>query len=179
MHRALQGLLPRIFPTWREKVDWLAFAHQGKSDLEKSVPRKLRSWGAPHDRFVIMRDNDGGDCGALKEKLRGLARDKPVEDVLIRIVVQELESWFLGDFDAIGSGYPTFDVEKFRNRAKYRDPERVANASEELGKLIPGYRKTTGAGRIAPHLSPTENRSRSFQAFVSGLRALTNSMARM
>lgn len=104
---------------------------------------------APHDRFVIVRDNDGGDCGALEEKLRGLARDEPVEDVLIRIVVQELESWFLGDFDAIGSGYPTFDVEKFRNRAKYRDPERVANASEELGKLIPGYCKTTGAGRIA------------------------------
>ena len=42
--------------------------HDGKDDLERSIPRKLRGWREPGVRFVIVRDNDRGDCIALWEK---------------------------------------------------------------------------------------------------------------
>lgn len=54
----LNGLLPRLYPD----LTFICLAHEGKSDLEKSIPRKLRAWREPGVRFVILRDNDGGDC---------------------------------------------------------------------------------------------------------------------
>ena len=41
----------------------LCIEHQGKSDLERSIPRKIGAWQAPRPpRFIVMRDNDGADC---------------------------------------------------------------------------------------------------------------------
>jgi hypothetical protein len=36
----LEGLLPRFFPD----LSFLCIPHEGKQDLEKSFPRKLRAW---------------------------------------------------------------------------------------------------------------------------------------
>ena len=36
----LEGLLPRLFPN----LSFLCIPHEGKQDLEKSVPKKLRAW---------------------------------------------------------------------------------------------------------------------------------------
>ena len=80
----LDGLLPRLFPDLR----FLCVPHQGKDDLEKSIPRKLRGWREPGVRFVIVRDNDRGDCLALKDRLRGLCSDRSERDWLIRIPCQ-------------------------------------------------------------------------------------------
>ena len=54
----LDGLLPRLFPG----LQFLCIPHEGKSDLEKSISRKLRAWNVPGDRFVVVRDNDGAPC---------------------------------------------------------------------------------------------------------------------
>ena len=62
MVELLRGVLPKVFPEWVESQHWIAVPHNGKSDLEASIPRKLRAWNMPEDRFIIMRDNDGGDC---------------------------------------------------------------------------------------------------------------------
>jgi len=74
MKTLLEELTPRLFPA----LDFLCITHEGKCDLEKSIPRKLRAWAVPGDRFVVLRDNDGGDCLALKgpccmEALRGVS----------------------------------------------------------------------------------------------------------
>lgn len=66
----LDGLLPRLFPG----LPFWCIAHEGKSDLELSIPRKLRAWREPGVRFVVIRDNDGGDCRGLKAALRGCAK---------------------------------------------------------------------------------------------------------
>jgi len=79
MYRALQAIMPKLFPTWEEKVHWLAIPHHGK---------------------------------------------------------------------------------------------------EELGKLVPGYRKTAGSSTIAKHLDLASNRSQSLRSFVTGLRTLVETMAR-
>lgn len=43
--------------------------HQGKSDLERSYPRKMKEWREKDVRFIILRDNDGSDCLVLKKGL--------------------------------------------------------------------------------------------------------------
>ena len=73
----LDELLPRLFPG----LDFFCIAHEGKNDLEKSVPRKLRAWAVPGDRFVVVRDNDGSDC-ALKARLVFLCQSAGRADTL-------------------------------------------------------------------------------------------------
>jgi len=51
----LDDLLPRMFPD----MAILCVAHEGKSDLEKSIPRKLKNWQIPGDTFIVVRDCEG------------------------------------------------------------------------------------------------------------------------
>ena len=65
MKYLLDERLPRILP---ESVDFQTIPHNGKRELEKSIPRKLRGWNEPGDiRFVILHDQDTKDCIALKK----------------------------------------------------------------------------------------------------------------
>ena len=63
MKALLDVLLPQILPS---ETDFLCVPHQGKQDLEKSIPRKLRAWQTPA-LFVIIRDKDKEDCIILKK----------------------------------------------------------------------------------------------------------------
>lgn len=102
MKYLLDELLPRILP---KDIDFQTIPHNGKRDLEKSIPRKLRGWNEPGDiRFVILHDQDTKDCIALKQELLQLCSvtDKPV---LVRISCQEMESWYFGDVNALASAY--------------------------------------------------------------------------
>ena len=103
----LEGLLPRIFP----QLNFQCIHHEGKSDLEKSIPRKLRAWREPGVRFVVLRDNDGTDCVFLKQRLLKICSDAGGKDTLVRIVCEELEAWYLGEPDALAEA---FDDEKLR-----------------------------------------------------------------
>lgn len=93
MQVLLDGLLPRLFPD----LPFLCVPHEGKRDLELSIPRKLRAWREPGVRFAVIRDNDGGNCVQLKAALRQLCKSGSREDTLIRIACQELEAWYLGE----------------------------------------------------------------------------------
>lgn len=169
----LRGVLPKVFPDWVENQHWLALPHQGKSDLEASVPRKLRAWHVPGDRFVILRDNDGGDCRAHKARLLALASVKPAGDVLVRIVCQELESWFLGDLDAVVAAYPEAGRALKATHRKYPAPDGMTNAADEIRQLTGQLGKVGRAQAISPHMTIEKNTSHSFQVLVSGIRRLT------
>jgi len=93
----LDGLLPRMLPD----LSFLCVPHEGKQDLEKSVPRKLRAWREPGVCFVVIRDNDGGDCRALKEDLVALCSEARRNDTFVRIACQEPEAWYPGEPDAV------------------------------------------------------------------------------
>ena len=174
MVELLRGVLPKVFPDWLENQHWLALPHQGKSDLEASVPRKLRAWNMPEDRFIIMRDNDGGDCRVHKARLIRLAAAKPADRVLVRIVCQELESWFLGDLAAVAEAYPSAARNLIATHRKYPDPDRMTNAAEELRRLteIPG--KVGRAKAISACLTVDANLSHSFNVFITGLKKLAS-----
>lgn len=89
MKYLLDELLPRILPP---EISFQTIPHQGKRDLEKSIPQKLRGWNEPGDiRFVILHDQDTKDCVALKRELLELCK-ATTKPVLIRIACQEMES---------------------------------------------------------------------------------------
>ena len=72
MDAVLRNLLPKLCPEFHEYEHWLIIHHQGKSDLERSYPRKMKEWREQGVRFIILRDNDGADCLALKQRCVGV-----------------------------------------------------------------------------------------------------------
>lgn len=174
MKALLDKLLPRLVPG----LNFLCVPHEGKQDLEKSAPRKLRNWEEPGARFIIVHDNDGGDCHELKKRLVALCDEARPGVSLVRIAVQELEAWYIGQLDGLAHAFGKPSVERMSDKARYRDPDAVVRPSEEIKRLIPEFQKVSGARRMAPVLSPETNRSHSFQAFVDGVRRLLEDQAR-
>ena len=169
MKYLLDELLPRILP---KDIDFQTIPHNGKRDLEKSIPRKLRGWNEPGDiRFVILHDQDTKDCIALKQELLQLCSvtDKPV---LVRISCQEMESWYFGDVNALASAYNNPKLGEISRKKKFRIPDAIPSPKEELYSLIPEHQQIAGAKLVAPYMNIENNTSVSFNYFVSGVRRL-------
>ncbi len=122
-------MLPEDFPKP------IVIPHEGKVDLVKSIPRKLRAWQTPDTRFVIVRDQDSADCNMVKQQLVSLCEKAGRPDSLIRIACHELESWFLGDLQTVATVFDLPRVAKLDNKQTYRDPDQLS--SRELKKLVP------------------------------------------
>lgn len=171
MEEMLRGFLPVLFPNWTEGVDWRCIPHEGKSDLEASIPHKLRGWRQPNVRFVVLRDQDSANCEDVKRRLRELCASGGRPDTLVRIPCRELEAWYLGDLAAVDAALGTPNLSAKQDQRKYRNPDRLQNPSKELSKLAP-YQKRSGSRAIGPKLDPDMNCSHSFRVFVAGLRAM-------
>ena len=166
----LTGLLPKLFDT---EVIPHYVVFEGKSDLEKQIVNKMRGWLKPDSRFVIIRDQDSGDCTQIKNGLLEKCQKADKSNVIVRIACRELESWYLGDLAAVETGLDLHNLARHQNRRKYRDPDSVSNPSAELQKLTKDqYQKVSGSRSIGPHLSLSSNRSHSFGVFVSALERL-------
>ena len=169
MKYLLDALLPRILP---EDVGFQTIAHSGKKDLEKSIPRKLRGWGNGDDfRFVIVHDQDNKDCKALKKELVDLCSTSG-RPFLVRIACQEMEAWYFGDVPALAAAYGNPKLLDIAKKKKYRIPDKIPTPKEELYRLIPEHQPILGARRVAPYMSISDNKSVSFNYFVSGIRRL-------
>ena len=163
----LQGFLPRLLPA-AVTVRYVPF--EGKSDLERQLVRKLRGWRTPETRFVVLRDKDSADCKDIKARLVALCQQAGKPETLVRIACHRIESWYLGDLAAVEAGLEVPGLAERQAKAKYRAPDRLGNAAQELLRLTGGrYQKVGGSRAIGPHLRTDGNRSESFNAFVSGL----------
>jgi len=174
MENVLKEILPKILPqNYRLNVNYFLHPHSGKSDLQKSIPNKMRMLN--HFKhtdpviLIILHDQDSHDCIALKEKLQALCQKNGNIPFLIRIVCRELEAWYLGDMKAIETAYPKFRSEKFIQKKKFRDPDHC-NAANELSKILPGFQKNLASKCIPMHLDIKRNTSKSFQQFVMGIQ---------
>lgn len=166
----LEGLLPRLLPEIT-KVRYVVF--EGKQDLEKQILRRLRGYRSPGSKFVILRDQDSADCQLVKAGLTQKCREAGRSDTLVRIACHELESWYLGDLAAVETALQIRGLSASQNGAKYRRPDGVARAAEELSKLTKGvYQKILGSRAIGPLLDPENTRSHSFKVFITGLQTL-------
>ncbi|MCU0712644.1 MAG: DUF4276 family protein [Pirellula sp.] len=171
MKVTLERFLARFWPTKVAGVDWIALSFQGKNDLEKNIVPKMKNWryGTPH--FVVMRDQDGEDCKLVKSKLCEIAT-KGVHPFTVRVVCNELESWFLGELDSVETAYPASKASRFKNVAKFRVPDALGNANEELEKLVKVPGKVGRADAIARVFDPAKCVSKSFQVFWSTANTL-------
>ena len=167
MKELLSILLPQVVP---DDIAWVIIPHNGKRDLQLSVPKKLRGWSMLDDKFVIVHDQDNNDCIQLKANLVSLCENSR-NDYLIRIVCVELESWYFGDLSAVSNAYGG-DYTPLSAKRKYRAPDKMKNAKVELRKLIPSYQPIAGAKKIAVHMKIDNNSSPSFNVFISGIRKL-------
>ena len=158
----LAGLLPRLLPAgW----SFRCYPYEGKQDLEKRGPLLLRAWQNPDAVFMVLRDQDSGDCRMVKARL--VARfvdERRGRRILLRVACRELESWIVGDLRAFAEEFGVPTAARAVGKAKYRDPDALANPSLELGAFVPDYRKRDGARRMGLRLQPGRNASPSFRA---------------
>ena len=169
----IESLLPKIISD--NHLTYICLEHQGKQDLAKSIPRKLKAFShSPDTKFIVIHDQDSNDCKTLKSQLYQLCNQAGNSDVLIRIICRELESWFLGDLNAVEQAYSLKEgsLSRKQNQAKFRNPDSLNSAKQELKNLLEEYYPGVGSKKIAPHLSLKNNTSTSFQTFVSGVKKL-------
>jgi len=176
MQVLLNEWLPRLFLGWVDGEHFLCVPHEGKSDLDRSISRKLAAWRIPGDRFVIVRDNDNADCIDLKARIQAMCQQSGRPDTLIRLVCQELESWYLGDLAALAKAFDMPKVDSPALRKRLITPDDWQKPSVEVKRLVPAFQKTSGARAMAQHLGPETNRSQSLQTFVAGVRRLATDM---
>ncbi len=190
MRAALEALLPGL--TAGQAPVSRIIEHRS---LLAELPARLRGYARQHDpalRVLVLLDRDERDCHVLKARLEEAARlaglatkTAPAWDgrfrVVNRIVVAELESWFLGDVPALRAAFPGVP-ETLAARRGLRDPDAIQGGSWEMLLRVlqqaghyPGASrlpKIEVARRVAAGMRPEANRSASFQAFRAGLGAL-------
>ena len=163
----LQAILPQVIPA-HITPHFLVF--EGKQDLEKQLVKRMKRWLRPNSRFIVMRDQDSGDCRVIKKRLLNLCVEAGQPQATVRIVCKELETFFVGDWAAIAAGYQQPKLAAHAKKAKFRAPDLLGSPSTEIKRMIPTYQKREGARTIAPHLSLARNQSSSFRVLMRTLQ---------
>ena len=174
----LETILPKILP---ESVYFQIYSHQGKQDLERALRTTLPSISKiPGSKILVTRDQDSSDCKDLKQHLIQLIGLNCHCDFFVRIVCRELEAWYLGDMLAIQQAFPRFNANLYKNKAEFRNVDRLQSPNRELLKLIPEYHdrdylpKLEAAEYISPFLDLENNKSESFNQTINAILKLVN-----
>jgi hypothetical protein len=168
---------------------------RGKADptrriLLEQLPRVLRGYGRSlqygEAAVIIVVDSDDNVCTAFKEDLVAVLNScDPKPNTLFRIAIEEMESWLLGDMDAVKKAYPKAKdkvLESYVQDSICGTWEKLADAIYDGGSLKLknlgwphiGQAKCNWAKKISPMVDVDKNISKSFQVFRDGLFRLTN-----
>lgn len=181
----LRAWLPNVL---RPGVTYGVYPFRSKTDLLSKLPARLqgyRSWRRSNTRIVVLVDRDRDDCQALKARLDAAARDagfvtrlsEPQDwGLLNRIVVEELEAWFIGDWEAVRAVYPRV-APNLRARVGYRDSDAISGGTweklegvlQKAGYFGSGLRKQELAHDVGARFDATRCDSRSFRALWTAL----------
>ncbi len=174
----LEAILPRYFPTlgfrvisFQGKHDLLDNMHDYIANLGKSL---LLGW-----YIFVLVDRDQDDCYELKARLERISREAGLTtrgsalgqqwQVVNRIVIEELEAWYFGDWEAVCLAYGR-DGEKLQS-PKFRDPDEIKGGTWEAFERVmeTKYRlkieKREAARKIGAYIEPSRSSSRSFGVF--------------
>ena len=157
---------------------------RGKDRMLQRLHPTLRSiaLAGVADHVIVLIDQDSDDCLDLKANVVEVAETAGLlssSSVLrVRIAISELESWFLGDPDAVRIAYPNITAGDLR-RWRTIPPDSQPSPSDWLqqrmnrrGHYVGRMPKVEVARNISQHLNlePNHNTSRSFQIFLRTLR---------
>lgn len=199
--KLLASLLPKLLGEQREPHTWRVHAYKGigripknlkaGSDSEKRIlldqlPRLLQGYGRTPgiDAVVVVLDSDRHECVGFLKEIKALASGcQPAPNTLIRLAIEEIEAWYLGDREALVAAYPRAKTDVLRGYVQDSPCgtwELLADAVypggvaviRKAGWPLPGQVKHEWAERIGPLLDPERNRSPSFGKLCDGLRRL-------
>jgi Domain of unknown function (DUF4276) len=148
--------------------------HQGLLD---QLPAKLRGFGkslGENSVVLVVVDVDKQPSDQLLSELNAMLIALPVKPrVLFRLAVEETESWFIADINALKLAYPSVLSKKFLNGIA---PDQIIGAWEKLAqalrinpKMVSGSTKVEWAKKIAPHLDLENPNSPSFRYLINGI----------
>jgi len=188
MEVALREIMPNILQG-RARYKLINMGSKGK--LIKGLPARLRGYrrrinNGENLKVIVLVDKDNDDCRRLKQKMETLAHEAGLTtkasanghgdfQVVTRIAIEELESWFIGDTNALkktfnslrGANFP----KSFRNPDNGGTWKRLHRFLKRNGIYRKSYPKIEAARKIAKHMDPQHNRSPSFQSFIKGIDA--------
>lgn len=174
----------RIHPHWgrgKLPVNPLSRPDPKHRGLFDQLPAKLRSYGTWMDEqylVLVLADVDNDDCVQLLAELNALLLSLPTKPprVLFRLAIEETESWFLADSNAIKKAFPKAQLALIRNIL----PDAQIGAWEKLAECL-GHKPSNGAPKkthwaeqIAPHLNFYTPFSPSLGKLISGLKRELN-----
>jgi len=188
MDAALREIMPGIVGG---QARWKPVNMRSKGRLLKELPKRLKAYRKRIDKgedlkIVVLVDRDNDDCEQLKHRLETIVREAGLTtktaprsqgdfQVVTRIAIEELEAWFMGDVDALKAAFSSLSSTKFPGNFSNPDNggtwERLHRFLKRNGIYRNSYPKIEAARKIAKHIEPERNRSRSFQAFRRGVEA--------
>ncbi|HPE69204.1 MAG TPA: DUF4276 family protein [Thermotogota bacterium] len=187
MEEALRHLLPKIV---QGRAQRKVINMRSKSRLLKELPNRLRAYRQRMEKgeqikVVVLVDRDKDDCHALKQRLERMAREASLQtrtaaggigfQVVNRIVIEELEAWFMGDTEALTKAFTSLRGVRFPNWFSNPDSggtwERLHRFLKQNRIYPKSFPKIDAARKIAPYMDPARNRSRSFRIFCQGVEA--------
>lgn len=190
MEAALEQLLPKML---RPEIGVNMRQFQCKNELMARLPERLAGyaqWLPESAAVLVVVDRDDDDCRALKARLELMARQAglatktaPINgrwQVINRIAIEELESWFFGDWAAVRAACPRLPL-TVPSRAGFRDPDAIKGGTwEALERLLQskgyfktGLRKMELSRAVATRMDPAMNRSGSFVCLRDALASLS------
>jgi len=169
----LEIILRRIF---LDNISFIVISFEGKSDLDKQIEKKIKNWNTPDTVFLIMRDQDSGNCKIIKQDLLAkIENTGKKNNSLVRIACHELESFYLGDLLAVEKAFSLKNIAKKQSKVNYKNPDNLNNAKQELRKIAKNYQPISGSKLISPYLKlNNSNKSTSFNILISGIQKLCN-----
>jgi hypothetical protein len=205
----LEKILPRLLGPKGQPHSWRTHAFFGVGSIPKDIrhhhdprkymllndlPRFLAGFGkaqrdVPQAAVLVVVGSDTKDCKVFKSELVAILRAcKPAPKTLIRIAMEEMEAWLMGDREAIRKAYPRAKdrvLEAYVQDSICGTWEALADAIypggarylNEAGYPLIGITKCQWAEAIAPHMDLSRNVSSSFRVFCAGLSTLAKACA--
>lgn len=151
--------------------------HQGLLD---QLPAKLRGFGKSLPNYAVVLvvvDVDKQPFRNLLTELNDMLAALPSKPrVLFRLAIEETESWFIADIQALQKAYPGQVNKKVLKNiqldATIGASEKLAEALGLKRKTVAGPTKFQWATKIAPHLDLDDPKSPSFKKLIQGIAGI-------
>lgn len=173
--------------------DWDTRPVKFASSLLDLLPAKCRAYNKVYGNtdtiLVVIMDSDDNDPDELRQELYRVCK-KYARDIrsVIGLCTEEVESWLLGDINAVLKAYPDADLDAYNEYVQdsvcgtWQMLCRVTFPSNfesiiDIGYPAIGHYKARWAEAISPYLEPENNVSPSFITFKNALLAAMRNSA--